>query len=812
MGKKNKMTREPLTVVLLISLMCGVLSQALADESAAWTEIGKYYVFQAKEGIWESSWIGPGKGIRSDDVGKVFYVRKTFETDDPSAFKRVYVSADSKYKMWVNGQPVARGPARFDPDHQIYDTLDISSLIQPGKNVIAAEVMYWGWGGPIFQISLQPGFVFESKGLKSDASWKVLVCPGIESAGDAALLKWIGYLAGNWMEKVDARYTPVGWQALAYDDERWDNAENLGHPSIWGERDTHSPWKLIPRTIPPLEERAEETCKVVQSGLVVDDKENPPFQFDVKADAEAPSLPFVAPGDGKIHYVVFDAGRLVTAYPRLEVESAGGAIVEIKYGEAPILNGKKGRRDRLEDKRVEGYNDIYITQHGRQVYEPFLHRTFWYVRVAVKSDTPVTIHGLNYRWTSYAFPERGAFTCSDPLLNQIWEVGRYTARLCAHESYEDCPYYEQLQYAGDTRIQMLVTYYAFGDPRLPALGLRHLNISRIPEGLTQSRYPAHMYQVIPGFSLFWVMMIEDYYLHTGDLELVREMTGGIYSVLRFFEDYQTDKGFLANLPYWNYHDWAFRRNGMPRAVNENCTISTLLYKGALDAGARLMEALDNPLEAERFHRLSKKMAAAVNANAWSEAEGLYTDGVAIRDLSQHANIYAILFDVANEERQKRIAERLFEDKKLTQATFYFSYYLHQVAEKLGQPQRILDDMIRWKNMLETGTSTWWETPEPQSVRSECHAWSSSPTYTFMKVILGVRPVEPGFARAEIRPFPAGLEWAKGTTPTPHGDIHVSWTAKPEFSLEVTLPESVKADVILPNGQKFEAGAGKSVFK
>ncbi len=629
-------------------------SYVYSEDSDAWTEIGKYYVMEAKDGIWESSWIGPPEGIHSDDVGKVFYVRKTFETDDPSAFKRVYVSADSKFKMWINGEPVARGPARFDPDHKMYDTLDISSLIKPGKNVVAAEIMYWGWGGPIFQISQQPAFVFESKELKSDTSWKTYVCPGIESAGEDFLLKWIGYLAGNWLEKVDARYVPVGWQAIEYDDGRWENAKNLGHPSIWGERDTHSPWKLIPRSIPPLEERPEESSEAIQAGIVPDKKEFPPFLFEIEPEQENPSLPITLPGDGKIHYVIFDAGRLVTAYPCLELESQGNAIVEIKYAEAPSLDGKKDRRDRLEDKRVEGYNDIYTTRYGRQIYEPFLHRTFWYVRVAVKSDTPVTIHGLNYRWTSYAFPERGSFECSDPLLNEIWEVGKYTARLCAHESYEDCPYYEQLQYAGDTRIQILVTYYAFGDTHLPALALRHLDRSRIPEGLTQSRYPANMYQVIPGFSLFWVMMLEDYYMHTGDLEMVREMAGGMYSVLRFFEEYQTKQGFLADLPYWNYHDWAFRTHGMPPAVDENCTISTLLYKGALDAGARLMEALDNPLEAQRFRQISQKLAAAVNQYAWSEKEGLYTDGIEINTLSQHANIYAILFDVANEERQKRM--------------------------------------------------------------------------------------------------------------------------------------------------------------
>jgi hypothetical protein len=122
-----------------------------------------------------------------------------------------------------------------------------------------------------------------------------------------------------------------------------------------------------------------------------------------------------------------------------------------------------------------------------------------------------------------------------------------------------------LQYVGDTRIQALVTYYVSGDSRLPANAIRQVNASRLPEGLTYSRYPSHLFQAIPGFSLIWVLMLDDYLLYTGDLELVRECAGGVYSVLRSFESYQTTEGFLANVPYWNYHDWTFPDSGTRRA-------------------------------------------------------------------------------------------------------------------------------------------------------------------------------------------------------------------------------------------------------
>jgi alpha-L-rhamnosidase len=798
----------------MAALAASCFFPARADDADAWVKVQQRFVLEPKPGVWEAQWIDAGPGITADSFGRVFYLRRVFATQDPNKFRRVYVSADSKYKLWVNGIPAGRGPARFDPVHQMYDTLDLSSLVRPGTNVIAAEVIYWGQGepsrgGPIFQVSARPAFVFESTEIKSDKSWKALVSPGQEAPDWDSIFKGAGYFAGNWLEKVDARKLPADWQSLEFDDRQWNNARAITRAEIWGEGDTRAPWKLVARTILPMEERPPVAANVIQTGVVKDTKDTPPFSFEVQP-AATKELPITIPADGKIHYVVFDAGKLVTAYPRLELEGGEAASVEIMYSEAPSVKFAKARRDILGDKRVEGYNDTYITRAGHQVYEPFLHRCFWYVRVAVKTPTPLTIRGLKYRWTSYAFPERGRFECSDATLNKIWQVGWYTARLCAHESYEDCPYYEQLQYAGDTRIQALVTYSASGDTRLPAQAIRHLGASRLPEGLTYSRYPSHLYQVIPGFSLIWVLMLDDYYLYTGDLALVRENAAGIYSVLRFFEKYQTDQGFIANLPYWNFHDWNFKNNGEPPAAKENDTLTTLLYKGALDAGTRLFTAMGDLDEAHRFHERSKAVTAAVNKYAWSEREGLYTDGIATKSLSRHVNIYAVLFDVADHDRSARIAQRLFTDLQLLDVTFYFAHYLHQAADKLGQPQRILDDMARWKGMLDLGTSTWWETPSQP--RSECHAWSAAPTHELMEQILGVRPTQPGFARVQIRPFPGELEWAKGVVPTPKGDIKVSWKRQPEFELQVTLPAGIEADVVLPGGKKFQRGPGSYTLR
>ena len=148
---------------------------------------------------------------------------------------------------------------------------------------------------------------------------------------------------------------------------------------------------------------------------------------------------------------------------------------------------------------------------------------------------PLTIEDFRSRFTAYPFQARASFESSDPELAKIWEVGWRTARLCAHETYMDCPYWEQLQYGGDTRIQALISLYMTGDDRLVKNAIETLDESRTPEGLTQSRYPTSIPQYIPEFSLFWIGMMHDLWWYHGDADFLRNYLPGMRDVLGWFE-------------------------------------------------------------------------------------------------------------------------------------------------------------------------------------------------------------------------------------------------------------------------------------
>src|SRR6202142_2731487 len=149
-----------------------------------------------------------------------------------------------------------------------------------------------------------------------------------------------------------------------------------------------------------------------------------------------------------------------------------------------------------------------------RLFRPLWWRAWRYIELNIETaNEPLTIEDLHPTSLGYPLERRARLETDDPGLDRILETGWRTARLCAFETYMDCPYYEQLQYVGDTRIQSLVSLYVSGDDRLMRNAIDLLDHSRISDGLTQSRYPSAMPQVINTFSLFWIEMVHDYWMH-----------------------------------------------------------------------------------------------------------------------------------------------------------------------------------------------------------------------------------------------------------------------------------------------------------
>ena len=543
----------------------------------------------------------------------------------------MHVTADNRYQLFVNGARVSWGPARGDLYHWRYETVDVAPHLRAGRNVLAAVVWNFGLHAPQAQVTHQTGFLLQvageaQKAASTDRNWKA-----IRNAAYAPLpvapaeIHHQYYVAGPG-DRVEAATYPWGWEEPDFDDSKWEAAQQGPVGSGRDAVDAPSRWMLVPRSIPAMEEVPTRFSRTRRAIGVT-----PPAAFPRTAAR------FVIAARSKAT-VLLDQDHLTTAYPELTVSGGRGANLTLRYAEALLEPGRKvkGNRDVVEGKELRGAHDVFVADGGaRRRFRPLWWRTYRYVQLDVETmEEPITVEDLAAVATGYPFTARARLEAGVPELDRILEVGWRTARLCAHESYMDCPYYEQLQYAGDTRIQALVSLYMTGDARLVRNALAHLDDSRTSEGLTQSRAPTRLQQYIPPFSLWWVGMLHDYWRYQDDTDFVRRMLPGVRAVLGFFADRRSADGTLGPLPWWNFVDWvrAWPR-GVPPSLDGASAPLDLQLLLAYGYAADLEQSVGSPARASELREAAARLRATIQAALL---------GRRTRPLRRHAGAHAVL--------------------------------------------------------------------------------------------------------------------------------------------------------------------------
>ena len=739
------------------------------------------------DNYWKARWIVcPGE---SPTQYGVYHFRKTFELGETPPSFVVHVSADNRYRLFVNGIPVSSGPARSDLANWNFETVNLAPHLKKGKNVLAALVWNAAEHKPFAQISYQTGFILQGNTeaedlVNTDATWKVVKNEGYRPLPvDRARLQT--YIVTGDGDDVDGSKYPWGWEQPDFEDKNWKNAEVLwfvGKPRTMG---TDGNWMLVPRQIPLFQENLTGDFVVRLSRMVGTGTQT------------AEGIPMTFPPKTK-NTLLLDQQYLVNAYPELIVSGGKGAKITLTYAEALFdQNRQKGNRNEIEGKEIVGVQDRFTSDGGqRRLFRPLWFRTWRYVQLDVETGSePLTLddfHGMTY---GYPFEENASFKSSDPSHQKIWEVGWRTARLCAGENYFDCPYYEQLQYVGDTRIQALISLYVSGDDRLMRKAIEDFDHSRIPDGLTQSRYPCADMQVIPTYSMFWVSMIYDYWMHRQDDVFIKKFQRGMEDVLAWHEERLAENGLLGPVEWWNFTDWCWpwneeeRLGGVPPGVrNGGSSILSLQFAYTLRQASELFSFLGEKTRAQHYGQLAGKITEATYRHCWDAGRGMFADTPAKASFSQHANILAVLTDALPKEQQAGLIQKIMADESITQTTFYFRFYLFEALKKTGLGDEFLPQLDDWRDMLAVGLTTFAENPEP--TRSDCHAWSASPNYQFLSTVLGINPGSPGFRSVRIEPYLGDLEFAEGKMPHPLGEISVR--------LE-RMGNGLKARILLPSG-------------
>ncbi|MDE3184392.1 MAG: alpha-L-rhamnosidase N-terminal domain-containing protein [Bacteroidota bacterium] len=756
------------------------------------------------KGDWNAHWI-TCPGVPAKAYG-VYHFRKTFGLrEQPSRFI-IHVSADNRYVLFVNGKEVGRGPARSSLYNWNFGTYDISSFLKAGRNVIAALVWNMGEYAPVAQISAQTGFLLQAdknaeEVANSDNSWKVLHDTAYAPCATNMGAELHTYMVVGPGDEVHANAYPWNWEEPGYNDSAWQNAEVVNTPVVTAGYGSDNIWTLAPGSIPQMEEK-------MQRMAVVRSKQGNNENSDFLKGGN--SLTVAA--HSKIS-ILIDQSFETIGYPVLKVSGGNGSKIKLTYAEALFdSKGQKGNRNVVEGKTMKGLYDIFYPDGGKErSFSPLWLRTWRYIQLDIETgDEPLTLDDLYGIYTGYPFVQKASFASNDSSLEDIWKVGWRTARLCAGETYFDCPYYEQLQYEGDTRIQSLISLYNTGDDRLMRKAINDFYISRVPTGLTQGRFPSSRLQVIPPFSLFWVSMLHDYWMIRQDDAFLNKYLDAANLVLKWYEQHiDPANKMLGPMDWWSFVDWndAFPGGTPPGANDGHSAVISLQYAYTLRQAAQLFNYFGRKEDGAHYLQLANELSKSVYQHCFDKTKMEMANTPEKNSYSQHASIMAILADAIPAADEQKVMKNILYDTSLSQATFYYRFYLTRAMVKAGMADLYYSQLTPWRDMLKIGLTTFAEKPDP--TRSDCHAWSASPEYDFLATICGIMPDAPGFKKVRIEPALGELTEVKGTMPVPDGMITVTLTRKNKNGIEgeIILPGKLTGRFIW-NGKEIALHGGR----
>lgn len=696
----------------------------------------------------------------------LYLFRYTFTLDDAPRSAQTHIAAESRYKLFVNGERAAFGPCRPSAEERYYDTVELAPYLRKGENTLYCRVLCLAD--------------------KSDAAAPQYLF-GVLRTGNLALAMEMTITLSDGTTKVVRTDGESGWEcAVDTTTEIEMTRRELSCCTI----EEHAHGQNMPEWLPaqvllPVHAKREEAYMYG----IVNDLFVTPRPIPMLYQKE---VPFTTT-DGE-YYI---AEELTFGFPVLR--AAGHGTVRLSYAESfGDGGGKKHRLDRTLP--FNGSVDT-IEVEGETVFEPFWYHTARIMRVQIVGE--VQIESLRFVEVGYPLTIPSDCDFGTDADNALWKISVATLMRCMQESYEDCPFYEQLQYCMDTSLQMLYNYQLTDDDRLARKAIHDFRLSQRADGLLSSRYPTTQEQFIPSFSFYYIFMVAEHYRRFGDLSLVQENLRAMDGVIEWFRGYLDPCGLLTKTMYWDFIDWSAPWGGTQGAPScggqKIVAIVSAMYVYVLREAAKLNVLCGRQSTADEYRTLADATASAIQSLCYHADRGLYSDDLRGEYYSQHMQVWCVLSGIAEGETARRIMENaLTLDAK---CTFAYAYFWFRALESVGLYDHSDTMMDRLRALPALGCTTIPETPD--APRSDCHAWGAIAIYEFAAIILGVRTVDAAKKRIRIAPRIDGRHHACGTVYTGIGKVFVEWKKKNgTFTLHIHAEEEGEKEICLPDGLSF----------
>lgn len=703
------------------------------------------------------------------------YFRAAFTVGELPAAATLYIAGPNRIRAFLNGQPVV--DATRDANAKISPLVVIASVrekLHAGSNLLAIEASQF------------PRSAMEQFG----AVMPTMVAK-IVPAAENVYAKPLVFSDSLWNASLDA---PPGWEQPGFSDAKWQLAESRGNlfdeqaRFQWNSDAALYRWPGYDGISVPLARLALPATAVTQVAEAGGHFANlealqhlvGPAKFSVTlppaGSADSPSL-------------LLDFGREINGRIELVSDSSAPMRVESQYGESA---------DEAINSPYLGANEIVVPAHG-DVLGP--KSAFRYVRVKFISGPPeLRFSAIRADDIYYPVAYKGSFTSSDPVLNRIWEVGAYTAHLCMVDEIWDAPKRDRGMWMGDLHVSGRVIDTVFADEFLLTETMNDL------VALSGKPSTRHV-NTIPGYSAFWVLGQADYYRHHGDKTYLGDIRGSLVGLLNYMARDLDDRHLFANASKsWPFVDWS---PGFSDDTPETRAATLFEFYAAFTDGAWLLREAGDTANAAKFSAIATQIKSGAQANLLTAPSNTF-------GARWQTNAAAVFSGLATTGQTAAIWEKVLSKPPAETITPYYNFYAIKAMAAAGHRAEALDWIRKyWGGMIAEGATSFWEGYDPSWPKdnfhshlqadnvtgyfvSLAHGWSSGPTAWLTEEILGILPTAAGFANVTIRPDLAGLAWAHGSEPTPHGLITVDAKNSAGFTATITLPRGVLANVSLPS--------------
>jgi len=506
--------------------------------------------------------------------------------------------------------------------------------------------------------------------------------------------------------------------------------------------------------------------KVKADAWTFNNQEQAPSKFRLQTKEESPVNIERKPGS-----VLVDFGKETFGFVRLN-ELKGSGTIDLYYGESP--------EEALSIDSCETLDHLVIKDTSTSVFVVNHSRAFRYVNIQYSGNIKFKDVDMLYEYLPVSY--RGSFKSSDDELNRIWNTSAYTLHLSTREFFLDGIKRDRWIWSGDANQSYLMNYYLFFDDPV---------VKRTIWAVRGSDPVETHINTILDYSFYWFMSIYDYYLYTGDEELIRKIYPRMVTLMEFCLKRRNSNSMVEGLPGdWVFLDWA------PISKEGELSAIQILFCRGLESMALCASLMNDTKKSIEYTALAKELKEKIMSVFWDKNQNAFIhnrkNGLTEKDVTRYANMFALMFNYLDSAKTESVKTNvLMNDHVLKITTPYMRFYELEALCAIGQQDYVMKEMKDyWGGMLREGATSFWELYDPNEKgtkkyalygrpfgKSLCHAWGASPIYLLGKYFLGVKPLKPGYAEYLVEPNLGGLEWMEGKVPTPDGDIYVAMNKK-----------------------------------